>query len=141
MATLKDQIHLHLTRSLPQVRGVPLVPISARTGKGIHELMETVVNTHSLWCTRISTGPLNRWLDEIVSAHPPPAIAGRRPQLRYITQVESCPPTFKLFAGRADGIPDSYVRYLTNALRDGFELEGIPIRISLQTSRNPYAKK
>ena len=139
--SLKNQIQLHLGRSLPQIRGVPLVPISARRGKGIHELMETVVNTHNLWSKRISTGPLNRWLDDIVSAHPPPAIAGRRPQLRYITQTEACPPTFKLFAGRADGIPDSYVRYLTNALRDGFELEGIPIRISLQTSRNPYAKK
>ena len=91
--------------------------------------------------TRISTGRLNRWLAGVLEAHPPPAVAGRRIKLRYLTQVKSRPPTFALFGNQLGDLPRSYTRYLVNGLREAFELPGTPIRLMLRTGENPYDKE
>jgi GTP-binding protein len=127
------------TRLLPQVRGIRAVPVSAETGRGLDKLMEAIVATHEIWNTRISTGRLNRWLERAVSQHPPPAVAGRRLKVKYMTQVKTRPPGFVLSCSRPEAMPSAYVRYLVNALRDEFALPGVPIRVALRTSDNPYA--
>lgn len=126
-------------RLLPQVRGLQAVPISAETGRGLDKLMTAVVRTHQVWNTRISTGRLNRWLEGAVAQHPPPAVAGRRLKVKYITQVKTRPPGFVLSCSRPEAMPQSYVRYLVNGLRDSFDIAGVPIRMALRTSENPYA--
>ncbi|MGB6923295.1 MAG: ribosome biogenesis GTPase Der [Methyloceanibacter sp.] len=128
-------------RLLPQIKGVALVPVSALTGKGLPALMRAVLAANELWNRRITTHSLNRWLREVVDAHPPPAVAGRRIKLRYATQSNARPPTFVLFCSRPNAVPDSYVRYLVNSLRDMFDLGGVPIRLHLRKGANPYAKE
>ena len=130
-----------LAASLPQLKGAAVVPISALRGEGIDRLMSAVLALHERWNRRVATGPLNRWLADAVAAHPPPAVRGRRVQLRYLTQVKARPPTFALFASRPDKLPESYVRYLTNALRERFDLAGVPLRLLPRGGRNPYAKR
>ncbi len=132
------QLHDRLERSLPQVRGIPTVTVSALTGAGLEGLMDRVVEVYDLWNRRVSTGQLNRWLEEAVGRHPPPAVQGRRVKLRYITQPKSRPPTFVIFTSRPEGLPDSYTRYLVNGLRDAFDLPGVPVRLLLRKGRNPY---
>jgi GTP-binding protein len=126
---------------LPQVRGVPVVPISGLTGEGLDRLMQAASDAHAVWNRRTETSVLNRWLGEVVATHPPPAVAGRRIRLDYITQPKSRPPTFVLFASRADAVPDAYRRYLVNSLRESFDLPGTPIRLTLREKKNPYARK
>ncbi|MAZ19118.1 MAG: ribosome biogenesis GTPase Der [Ahrensia sp.] len=126
-------------RLLPQVRGIRAVPISGQTGSGLDKLMTEIVNTHRVWNRRISTGRLNRWLDGVVQHPPPPAVAGRRLKLKYITQVKMRPPSFVLSCSRPEALPTSYLRYLTNALRQDFDLPGVPIRVMTRTSDNPFA--
>jgi GTP-binding protein len=128
-------------RLLPQARGLRAVPVSGETGRGLDRLMEEIVATHRTWNSRVSTGKLNRWLEGILAHHPPPAVAGRRLKVKYMTQVKARPPGFVLSCSRPDAMPQSYVRYLTNSLRDSFDLWGVPIRIALRTSENPYAGK
>jgi GTP-binding protein len=129
-----------LETSLPQVRGVPTVTLSALSGKGLDRLMDAVVGIYETWNRRVSTGQLNRWLAEMTERHPPPAIqGGRRIRLRYMTQVRTRPPTFAVFTQRADEMPESYSRYLVNGLRETFGLAGVPIRFALRKRRNPYA--
>ncbi|MTJ82742.1 MAG: ribosome biogenesis GTPase Der [Telmatospirillum sp.] len=133
---LKDR----LETSLPQVRGVPTVTLSALAGRGVDRLMEAVTGIYDIWNRRISTAQLNRWLAEMTERHPPPAVmGGRRIRLRYMTQGRTRPPTFAVFTQRADELPDSYSRYLINGLRDSFGLVGVPIRFGLRKRRNPYA--
>jgi len=139
-ATLAD-LREKTGRLLPQVRGVRAVPLSAETGRGLDRLMEAVLETHEVWNRRISTGRLNRWLEGVVAQHPPPAVAGRRLRIKYMTQVKTRPPGFVLSCSRPEAVPASYVRYLVNALRDAFDLPGVPIRMALRTSDNPYAGK
>jgi len=124
---------------LPQVKGVPIVPVSGLTGAGLDKLMRAVIDIHAVWNKRVSTNPLNRWLDDMLSAHPPPAVAGRRLKFNYVTQPKARPPSFVLFCTRADAVPDAYVRYLVNGLRDTFDLPGVPIRLMLREKKNPYA--
>jgi len=126
-------------RLLPQIRGIRAVPVSAETGRGLDKLMEAVAHTHEVWNRRVGTGPLNRWLETVVQAHPPPAVAGRRLKMKYMTQVKTRPPGFVLSCSRPEEVPQSYIRYLINGLRDSFDMDGVPIRISLRTSENPYA--
>ncbi len=128
-------------RLLPQVRGVQAVPISAETGRGLDKLMEAVVRTHEVWNRRISTGRLNRWLEGVVARHAPPAVSGRRLKIKYITQAKTRPPGFVLSCTRPDAVPQSYVRYLVNSLRDSFDIPGVPIRVAIRASDNPYAGK
>jgi len=126
---------------LPQVKGVPIVAVSGRLGDGLDRLMQAVVDIYAVWNKRVATNPLNRWFEDAVSSHPPPAVSGRRLKLNYITQVKSRPPSFVLFCSRADAIPESYLRYLTHGLRDHFDLPGTPIRITLREKSNPYGHK
>jgi GTPase len=133
------KLHEEADRLLAQVKGVPVVAVSGLTGAGLDHLMKAVTDIHALWNKRIPTNALNRWLDEVLAAHPPPAVSGRRLKLNYITQPKTRPPSFVLFCTRADAMPDSYQRYLVNALRETFGLPGVPIRLTLREKANPYA--
>ncbi len=130
-----------LERSLPQARGVPALTVSARTGQGLDRLLEAALSAYAVWNTRVPTAQLNRWLEGVVEAHPPPLVAGRRLKLRYATQVKARPPTFALFASRPQDLPDSYQRYLVGSLRECFRLPGVPIRLLLRKGGNPYAER
>jgi GTP-binding protein len=124
---------------LPQVRGVPIVAVSGLTGDGLDRLMQAVLDAHAVWNRRVATHGLNRWLNEALAQHPPPAVAGRRLKLNYLTQVKARPPSFVLFCTRADAVPDAYRRYLVNGLREAFRLPGTPIRLTLREKDNPFA--
>jgi len=128
-----------LSHSMPQVRGVPVVTISGRTGAGLDRLMKAVEDMERAWNHRVSTSQLNRWLVEVLERHPPPAVEGRRLRPRYMTQIKMRPPTFALFMNRPGALPESYLRYLSNGLRDDFGMAGVPIRIYLRTADNPFA--
>jgi GTP-binding protein len=123
---------------LSQLKGVPVVAVSGLTGEGLDRLMQAILDAHAVWNKRVPTNALNRWLDEALSAHPPPAVSGRRLKINYITQAKARPPTFVLFCTRADAIPDIYVRYLINGLRETFEMPGTPIRLTLREKDNPF---
>jgi GTP-binding protein len=126
-------------RLLPQVRGLRAVPVSAETGRGLDKLMQAVADTHEVWNRRISTGRLNRWLEGVLAHHPPPAVAGRRLKIKYLTQVKTRPPGFVVSCSRPDAMPQSYVRYLVNGLRESFDMPGVPIRVMLRAPENPFA--
>ena len=128
-------------RLLPQVRGAPLVTVSGLMGEGIDHLMRAIEEAYAVWNRRVSTAALNRWFEQAVDANPPPAVSGRRLKLNYITQAKARPPSFVLFCSRADAVPQSYLRYLVNSLREYFELPGTPVRISLREKANPFAHK
>jgi GTPase len=126
---------------LPQVTGVPVVAVSGLMGEGIDRLMQAIVDAYAVWNRRVATSALNRWFEQAVAANPPPAVSGRRLKLNYITQTKARPPSFVLFCSRADAVPQSYLRYLTNSLREAFELPGTPVRITLREKANPFAHK
>jgi GTP-binding protein len=128
-------------RRLQQVRGVPVVAVSGLTGEGLDRMMKAVVEIHAVWNKRVPTHALNRWLEEAIAAHPPPAVSGRRLKLNYMTQAKARPPSFVLFCTRADAVPDDYKRSLINGLRETFELPGVPIRLMLREKENPFAGK
>ncbi|MDO5528180.1 MAG: ribosome biogenesis GTPase Der [Paracoccus sp. (in: a-proteobacteria)] len=130
-------------RLLPQLKGAPLVTVSARTGKGLDRLHNAIMKAHAVWNRRVSTSKLNNWLAAMTEAHPPPAPGGRRIRLRYITQVKTRPPAFVVKATHTDKIPDSYQRYLINGLRLDFDMPGTPIRLFFrdQGAKNPYRHK
>jgi GTP-binding protein len=132
---LRDRI----ATSLAQLQGVPLVPISGLAGSGLDTLMQAVIAADAVWNTHVPTPALNRWLAAIQQHHPPPLVGARRLRLRYITQANTRPPTFALFASKPGELPDSYRRYLVNALRQDFDLPGTPIRLMLRKGDNPYA--
>lgn len=130
-----------LETSLPQAKGVATVTLSALTGKGVDRVMDAVLDAWTVWNRRIPTAQLNRWLEEMIERHPPPALpGGRRYKIRYMTQAKARPPTFALFATRPDELPESYVRYLVNGLREAFAMPGVPIRLFVRGGKNPYAK-
>lgn len=126
---------------LPQLKGLPVVAVSGLTGFGLDRLVQAVVGIHAIWNRRLPTHALNRWLDSALAAHPPPAVAGRRLRLNYITQPKARPPSFVLFCTRADALPEAYRRYLINGLRENFDLPGTPIRLTLREKANPYARR
>ena len=128
-------------RLLPQIKGVGIAVVSAKTGHGLDRLMQTVVEAHGVWNRRVPTAALNRFLTESTSANPPPALRGRRLRLDYMTQPKSRPPNFVLFGSRTSTLPDAYRRYLVNGLRERFGLPGTPIRLTLRTKSNPYAAR
>ncbi|HEY0352419.1 MAG TPA: ribosome biogenesis GTPase Der [Enterovirga sp.] len=135
---LLKELKEEATRLLPQVRGVPIVPLSGLAGEGIDRLMAAVVQQADVWSQRVSTAKLNDWLQEAIQAHAPPAVSGRRIKIRYMTQVKARPPHFAIFGNQLDGLPRSYTRYLVNGLRETFDLPGVPIRLSLRTGKNPF---
>jgi GTPase len=130
-----------IERSLPQLAGLPVVTLSAATGAGVERLLPAVLAAEAAWNKRIATPALNRWLVEATARHPPPLVDGRPLRLRYMTQVNTRPPTFALFASKPGDLPESYRRYLVNLLRQSFDLPGVPIRMMLRKGRNPYAAK
>src|SRR5215472_8048440 len=137
-AELLKRLRERASISLPQLHGVAIIPIAALTGFGLESMMEAVCAADEVWNRRVSTADLNRWLAAARERHPPPLVAGRRPSLRYITQVNTRPPTFALFASKPGELPDAYRRYLVNALREDFGLPGTPIRMMLRKGKNPY---
>ena len=130
-----------LDRLLPQVAGAPLVATSARTGEGLDRLEVAITEADKAWNTRISTSTLNRFLTGALQRHATPAISGRRVRIRYMTQRKARPPSFTLFGNQLDALPEAYLRYLTNGLRENFDLKGTPLRFSVRNSKNPYVKK
>ena len=135
------KLHEQADERLPQLKGVPVVGVSGLTGEGIDRLMGAVVDIHEVWNKRVSTNQLNKWLEAVTAAHPPPAVSGRRIRLNYVTQAKARPPTFVLFCARAEKVPPAYRRYLVNALRDHFDLPGTPVRLTLREKDNPFAGK
>jgi len=130
-------------RLLPQLRGAPLVTVSAKTGQGLDRLRVAVEKAHDVWNRRVSTARLNRWLTGMLEAHPPPAPGGRRIKLRYMTQAKTRPPGFVVMCSLPEKLPDSYSRYLINGLREDFDMPGTPIRLHMrsQADKNPYKGK
>jgi GTP-binding protein len=126
---------------LPQVRGAPVVAVSGMMGEGIDRLMTAIEQAYATWNRRISTSQLNRWFERAVANNPPPAVSGRRLKMNYITQSKARPPSFVLFCSRTDAVPTSYLRYLSNSLREAFDLPGTPLRITLREKANPFAHK
>lgn len=127
-------------RLLPQLRGAPLVTISAKTGRGLDRLHGAILRAYDVWNRRVTTAQLNRWLTEMLEAHPPPAPQGKRIKLRYMTQAKTRPPGFVVMCSHPDKMPESYNRYLVNGLRNDFDMPGTPIRLTLrsQSDKNPY---
>jgi GTP-binding protein len=134
------EVHSQLEDVLPEIRGVPVVTISAKQERGVDKMMKAVFEAVDRWSARITTSQLNRWLESAVSKNPPPAPSGRRIKIRYATQASSRPPTFAVFGNQMAKMPESYKRYLMNTLRKDFDLAGVPIRFSLRGGKNPFDK-
>lgn len=130
-----------LDRLLPQVAGAPLIATSARTAEGIERLEAAVAEADRAWNSRVPTAILNRFLQQALQRHATPAISGRRVRIRYMTQRKARPPSFTLFGNQLDALPEAYLRFLQNGLRETFGLKGTPLRFSVRNSKNPYAKK
>jgi GTPase len=130
-----------LDEGLAQVRGVPLLAVSARTGKGLDEMIGAAFSIREAWSRRVPTSALNRWFDDALSANPPPAPGGKRIKLRYITQAKTRPPGFVLFGTRLDLLPESYKRYLVNGIRRDLGFDAVPVRINLRSAKNPFDKR
>lgn len=139
-SALFNGIRHALDEGLAQVRGVPLLAVSAITGKGLDPLVRAAFEIRESWSRRIPTAALNRWFDDAMEAHPPPAPGGKRIKLRYITQSNVRPPTFALFGTRLDQLPASYSRYLINSIRRELGFGSVPVRLMLRSPKNPYKK-
>jgi GTP-binding protein len=137
-SALFNGVKAALAEGLSQLRDVPLLTVSAKSGKGIETILKVAFELREAWGKRIPTGELNRWFEEASAANPPPAPRGQRIKLRYITQVKTRPPTFVVFGNRVDELPDSYRRYLLNAMRRDFGLGAVPLRLSFRGGRNPF---
>ncbi|WP_024277100.1 ribosome biogenesis GTPase Der [Xanthobacter sp. 126] len=137
---LATRLREEIDHLLPQVKGVPIVPLSGLMGHGLDKLVAAIASAHKVWNKRVATNPLNRFLQQVTENHPPPAVSGRRIKLRYMTQPKARPPSFVLFCSRTDAVPESYIRYLVNGIRETFDLPGVPIRLTLREKDNPYAE-
>jgi GTP-binding protein len=136
-----DEIEYQMSSSLAQIRNIPTVPMSALRETNLDLLMETAMKAYATWNKRISTGKINRWLEQKISQTPPPMVNGRPNRMRYMTQINIRPPTFAIWMSKPDALPDSYQRYLMNGLREDYGLQGTPIRFLLRTTKNPFVKK
>jgi GTP-binding protein len=140
-SALFNGIKAALEEGLSQARGIPLLTVSGKTGKGIDTLLKAAFEVREAWSQRVSTGQLNRWFEAAVEKNPPPAPGGKRIKLRYITQVNTRPPSFVLFGTRVDQLPDSYLRYLVNGIRRELGFGAVPVRLAARASRNPFAER
>ena len=138
-SSLFNGVRAALEEGFSQVKGVPLLTVSAATGKGLDTLMKVAFETRDAWSRRVPTGELNRWFERAVEANPPPAPGGKRIKLRYITQVKARPPSFVIFGTRVDQLPESYRRYLVNGLRRELDFGAVPVRLTLRSPKNPFA--
>ncbi|MCA3269305.1 MAG: GTP-binding protein, partial [Thalassospira sp.] len=136
-----EELRHQMNHGMSQCGDVPIVTLSALKGRDLPSLLEAIGSTYTKWQRRIPTAKLNQWLGEALQRHPEPVVAGRRVKIRYVTQVKSRPPTFTLFLQRPLELPDSYIRYLENSLRQVFDLEGVPLRVQMKKQVNPYADK
>jgi GTP-binding protein len=137
-SALFNGVKAALEEGLSQLRGVPVLTVSAMTGRGTDTILEVAFELRETWSRRVSTGELNRWFERAIDTNPPPAPGGRRIKLRYITQVKTRPPSFVIFGNRVDEIPESYRRYLLNAMRRDLKLGPVPLRLTLRGTRNPF---
>jgi GTPase len=140
-ANATQRLRDRLETSLPQVKGVPVVHISALHRRNLDKLLDAVFDVYDIWNKRVATSPLNDWLAAMTEAHPPPLARGRRIRIRYMTQIKTRPPTFALWVSQPTELSDAYLRYLENGLREDFGLPGVPLRLQMRKGRNPYAKK
>ncbi|MET1109912.1 MAG: ribosome biogenesis GTPase Der [Allosphingosinicella sp.] len=140
-SSLFNGIKAALGEGLAQAPNVPLLTVSARTGKGLDALLGAAFEVREIWSKRVSTGQLNRWFEDAVEKNPPPAPSGRRIKLRYITQVGARPPSFVVFGSRLEALPESYRRYLMNGMRRELGFGAVPIRLALRGGKNPYDSK
>ena len=138
---VREIIRDKLEFALPRLRGIPVITMSAKTGKGVEKLMPAIIHQHEIWNGRVPTARLNKWLADAISRHAPPADKGRPVRLRYVTQAKARPPTFAAFSSRGHAVPESYIRYLANSLRETFDLQGVPIRFFIRKGKNPYDDK
>ena len=129
-----------LDDGLAQVRGLPVFAVSAKTGKGLDQMLSGAFELRDAWSKRVSTAALNRWFDDALEANPPPAPGGKRIKLRYITQAGTRPPRFVIFGTRLDQLPTSYERYLVNGIRAKLGFDAVPVRVTLKANKNPFAK-
>ncbi|KAL3669575.1 hypothetical protein V7S43_004960 [Phytophthora oleae] len=137
-----QRIQNELQDSLAQVRGVPVVPISALTGNGIKKLVPEVLKAYEKWDLRVTTGRLNRWLKAMARHHPPPTVKGKTLNVKYATQVKTRPPTFAVFVSKPSEVPESYKRFLLTQLREEFDMVGVPARLLLRGNKeNPFEKR
>lgn len=136
-----NKLRKEVARLLPQIKGVPVVPVSALAARGLDKLMDAIFKIDKTWNTRLPTGKLNRFLDDALMRHTPPAVSGKRIRMRYMTQPNARPPTFIVFCSRPKDLPESYSRYLVNSLREVFDLKGVPIRLHMRKGKNPYVDK
>jgi GTP-binding protein len=137
-SSLFNGVKAALDEGLAQLKGVPVLAISAKTGKGVDDVLKAAFELREAWSRRVATGELNRWFEAAVEANPPPAPGGKRIKLRYITQVKTRPPSFVVFGTRVDQIPESYRRYLLNAMRRDLKLGPVPLRLTLRAPKNPF---
>jgi GTP-binding protein len=137
-SSLFNGIKAALEEGLAQIKNIPVLTVSAKTGKGIDELLGAAFELRDLWSRRVPTGELNRWFANAVEANPPPAPGGKRIKLRYITQVKTRPPSFVLFGTRTSALPESYRRYLLNSMRRELGLGPVPLRLTLRSPKNPF---
>lgn len=137
----RDDFLHRLEHGMSHVKGVPFQPISALNGKNLDKLMDSALTSYATWNRRVPTGKLNRWLESVVSHHPPALTQGRPNRLRYITQINTRPPTFAVWASVPKDLTDAYRRYIVNSLREDYDLMGVPVRLLVRTSKNPYSNK
>jgi GTP-binding protein len=137
-SALFNGVKAALAEGLSQLRDVPVLTVSAKTGKGIDTVLQVAFELREAWGKRVPTGELNRWFEDAIEANPPPAPKGKRIKLRYITQVKSRPPSFVVFGNRVDELPDSYRRYLLNAMRRDLGLGAVPLRLDFRGRSNPF---
>jgi GTP-binding protein len=140
-SALFNGIRAALDEGLAQLKGVPLLAVSARTGKGLDQLLGAAFDLRAQWSRRVPTAALNRWFDKAMEANPPPAPGGRRIKLRYVTQIKTRPPSFVVFGTRLDDLPASYERYLVNSIRKDLDFGAVPVRLTLRSPKNPFAKE
>lgn len=139
-SSLFNGIRAALEEGLSQLKGVPLIAVSAATGKGLDVMISAAFDAREAWNKRVPTGILNRWFEAAVAANPPPAPGGKRIKLRYMTQARNRPPTFVIFGNRTDELPASYARYLLNGIRRDLDFGAVPVRINFRSSKNPFAE-
>jgi GTP-binding protein len=140
-SSLFQGVRAALEEGFSQVKGVPLLTLSAATGKGIDNLLQAAFDTREAWSQRVSTGKMNRWFEKAIEANPPPAPGGKRIKLRYITQIKTRPPSFVIFGTRVDQLPESYRRYLVNGIRRELGFGAVPVRLTLRAPKNPFDAK
>ncbi len=140
-SALFNGVKAALEEGLSQLKGVPVLTVSGKTGKGIDQVIGAAFEVRDSWSRRVSTGELNRWFERAIEANPPPAPGGKRIKLRYITQVKSRPPSFVVFGTRVDQLPTSYQRYLLNSMRRDLDLGPVPLRLTMRAPKNPFHNK